>query len=504
MSNNRTFYAKRNIIYGMSNKIIGLIFPFLIRTITIRKLGAEYLGLNSLFTAILQAFSMAELGFSSAIVFKMYKPMAENDEDKICALLALYRKVYRTIGMIVLAIGIVLMPFIEYLIKGAYPKDINIYFLYLIFLSGTVISYFGVAYKSSLLSVAQRQDVISNVDTILVSIRSTIQIVILLILENYYLYIVWTPIFVLINNLIIAYISRKMYPRYICRGKIEKSEINDIVTQIKGIAIGKAGMVSRNSFDSIALSMYSGLVEVSIYSNYYYVFTAVSGFLGVIVQSITGGIGNSLVVETKEKNYYDFKKFNFYYAWIIGWCTVCLFCMYQQFMYLWVGAELIASYETMILFCVYFYISQMGQIRAIYASASGIWWEFRNLQIAEAIANPVLNFGLGYLWGMNGILIATIVTVLVFSVVGIGKKTVSFCFERGVAEYFGYMCIYTVVTIFACWITGNLCSIWSCGGVLEFFLRSIVCIIVPNIIFFVLAMVQPVHRKMIYEVKNIL
>lgn len=504
MNESRMAHAKRNIVFGAINKIVVLVFPFIIRTIVIWKLDAEYLGLNSLFTSILQVFNMAELGFSSAIIYKMYKPIAENDESKVSALLALYKKVYHTIGIAIMSIGLALMPFLKYLIKGTCPNDVNIHILYLIFLSGTIISYLGVAYKSSLLSVAQRQDIISNVDTALMICKSVIQIVLLLVLKNYYAYIIWNPVFVLVNNIVVAFISKKMYPKYVCKGNLEKSEIREILTQIKGIVIGKFALVSRNSFDTITLSMFSGLVQVAIYSNYYYIYTAVLSFISVLVTAITAGIGNVIATETKEKNYEDFKKFNFYFAWIGAWCTVCLFCLYQPFMKLWVGNELMASFSTMILFCIYFYISQMGQLRAIYTSAAGIWWEFRYFQIGEAIGNLVLNFSLGYFFGMNGILLATIITVFVFSIVGIGKKTLNVYFEQSSRGYFHLLAIYAVITAVVCMITNIVCFVVPDKGWMMLVIKGIICVIIPNICFLVIALLNKKHREYLEDAKKII
>lgn len=504
MQKNRTFYAKRNIVFGTVNKLITMLLPFAIRTLTIQKLGAEYLGLGSLFTSILQTLSVAEMGFSSAIVFKMYKPLADGDNDKICALLALYRRVYRYIGLGILVVGVALTPFVQYLISGSYPSDINIHILFLIYLSGTVISYVGVAYKTSLLSATMRQDIVSNVDTVLTIVRSIVQIVMLCLFKNYYAYIIWTPVSTLFNNILIGIISKKLYPEFECRGKIEKEELKDIATQIKGLAIGKLSLVSRNSFDSIAISVFCGLVVVTIYSNYYYIFTAIAGFMSIIITGITSGIGNSLVTKPKEDNYTDFKKFNFYYIWIASWCTVCLYCLYQPFMALWVGEDLMAEHATMILFCVYFYISQIGQIRGAYSSAAGIWWEFRWLEILEACLNLVLNFSLGYFWGMNGILIATIVTVTISSVIGFGIKTVRRIFNKSCIEYFVRIGIYTILTILSCFITSSICKLFNVSALWTIAVRCVVCIVVPNTIYLICSLIHNEHRIMLKNALRII
>lgn len=134
--------VKRNTISGavsgIANKIIASLCPFVLRTIMIYYMGTEYLGLSSLFTSILSMLSLAELGFGGALVYSMYKPIAENDTKSICALMNLYKKVYMVIGTIILAVGIIIMPFVPKMINGSIPDEINIYILYLIYLINTV------------------------------------------------------------------------------------------------------------------------------------------------------------------------------------------------------------------------------------------------------------------------------------------------------------------------------------------------------------------------------
>ena len=182
--------TKRNIIYGSINKIIMLLCPFIIRSIIIKKLGMDYVGLGSLFTSILQVLSLAELGFGSAIVYSMYKPIAEEDNKTLSALIYFYRRIYRIIGSIILVAGIAVMPLLKYIISGKYPADINIYILYLIYLVNTVASYFMYAYKQSILMAYQRNDVDSNISSIVNMVMYGLQIAALLLTRNYYTYII--------------------------------------------------------------------------------------------------------------------------------------------------------------------------------------------------------------------------------------------------------------------------------------------------------------------------
>ena len=136
--NSRTRNAIRNVLSGILNKSILLLFPFLIRSILIKTLGAEYLGLSSLFTSILQVLNLAELGFGSAIIFSLYKPISVGDKVTISALLNLYKKIYRIIGILVFFTGLIILPFLKYLINGGYPQDINIYILYILYIYNTL------------------------------------------------------------------------------------------------------------------------------------------------------------------------------------------------------------------------------------------------------------------------------------------------------------------------------------------------------------------------------
>lgn len=180
----------RNIIFGMGLRIYQIIVPFLMRTAMIYFMGIEYLGLNSLFTSILQVLNLAELGVGSAMVYSMYKPIAEDDKDTICALLKLYKKYYFFIGLVIATIGIIITPMITKLINGEVPGDINIYVLYILNLSATVITYWLYAYKSSLLQAHQRTDISSKVQLITTTAQYILQFLVLWLTKNYYLYVI--------------------------------------------------------------------------------------------------------------------------------------------------------------------------------------------------------------------------------------------------------------------------------------------------------------------------
>ena len=202
--------ALRNMTFGVALKIYQVIVPFFLRTALIYFMGMEYVGLNSLFTSVLQVLNLAELGVGSAMIFSTYKPLAENDTVKICALMALYKQYYMIIGGIIAVLGIALTPFIPYLIKGDVPEGINIYILYLLNLGATVLSYWLFAYKNSIFQASQRNDVISKITLFTSTVQYIFQFMAVCIWKDYYLYVIILLVSQALTNFITAVYADKI------------------------------------------------------------------------------------------------------------------------------------------------------------------------------------------------------------------------------------------------------------------------------------------------------
>lgn len=486
MKYERSKNATRNIITGLFNKLILIVFPFIIRTFIIKKLGMEYSGLDNLFTSILQVLNLSELGFSSAVVYCMYKPLADNNVEEVNALYGFVKHAYTIVGFLVLGIGIILLPFLHLFISGDIPRDINIYMLYLIYLLNTVGSYFLFAYKNVLLYANQRIDITNRIYTFSRMVMYIVQLVLLLVFENYYLYIIILPLSTILNNLITLYIVDKNYSQYSAEGELSDVVKKDIKYQISGLFIGKVSQVTRNSFDSIILSSLFGLTITAIYNNYYYILSAIVAIMVVISSSIIPGIGNSIVSETKNKNYSDFLKFNFIYMWIAGCITVCLVCLYQPFMKLWVGEKNILSTTSAFLFAIYFFCLMIGNVRAVYIEAAGLWWQNKSRAIMESILNLLLNIILGKLLGINGILIATIVTIVVVNFFLSSKILYKHYFdEYKIKAYYLNTMLYAFVTFIASVICYRISWCFRWTGFLNLIMIGICCILVTNIIYLI-------------------
>ena len=483
----RTKNAKRNIAFGLVNKAVTLILPFIIRMVIIRQIGAEYLGLDSLFASILQILNLTELGFSSAVIYSMYRPIADNDTDTLCAILRYYRKVYAAIGTIIFVAGLALLPFLPKLIHGTYPEAINLYVLYLIYLVNTAISYWLFAYKSSLLNAYQRQDVISIINTVVRLTTYLLQIILLVTTHNYYYYAGALILSSVATNICTAILTKKMYPHLFCRGQLGLEVRKDINIKVKGLLIEKLCSTSRNAFDSVFVSAFLGLTQNAMYNNYYYVLSGVTAILVVFSQSIQAGVGNSIATESIEKNYQDMTKINFAYMWLSGMCTACLLCLCQPFMLVsFNDPNLLFSTPTLVLFCAYFYLLKMGDIRSVYAEANGLWWYNRHRSVCEAVANVVLNYVLGRFFGVNGIIAASMISLFVFNFLW-GSNIIFHQYYKGITsrEYFLTHAFYAAVTLVSCTVCYLICVRVPVENlILNMVCRLMICGVVSLAIYF--------------------
>lgn len=484
MKLNRTRNTINGIVSGIINKCVTLLLPFIVRSLLIYRIGADYAGLNGLFTSILQVLNIAELGFSTAVVYSMYKPIADGDDATICALLRFYRGVYRCVGVFILTAGLCVMPFLPYLIEGAYPADINLYLLYFIFLLNTAIGYLLYAYKASLFNAYQRVDIINTISTLTQGLLSGLQIIIIFLTGSYYLYVVMIPLATVANNLLLSHEVNKMFPQYKCYGQLSQKLKASLKKQMTGLIIQRACGATRSGFDNIFISAFLGLTVIAIYTNYYLIISSVTSIMMIITTSMTAGIGNSMIQESKESNYRNMRRFNFMYMWIAGWFTATLFSLYQPFMKLWMGQDLMFDLGAVSLFCLYFYALKMGDINSTYYSSAGLWWFGKYRAVAESALNLILNFVLIQLWGVYGVIAGTLISLFLVNFLYGGRILYEHYFSpTQIPQYYREHFFYALAMIANCAITYFICLHIAGSGILHFLALGCVCTIVPNLFF---------------------
>lgn len=476
--------ASRNMIWGMANRITLIIFPFLIRTVVIYKLGELYAGLDSLFTSILQTLCLADLGIEASIVYSLYEPLARNDLDKVGGILSFYKKVFWWMGAAIFALGLLLLPFLDVLVKGERPEGINIYIVYFLQLLDVVIGYWFSGYKNALLIALQRVDIDAQIRFVKNVLRYMAQLLVLILWGNYYLYTIAYPVFTIVQNICRNYIVNRQYAVYFTGGEIEEAEKNKIKSKVKALFIYKIGDVVLRYSDNMVISIFLGLAVLGRYSNYFYVISALIGILAIYDNSIRPIIGNSLVKNGREKNLGLFcflQKINF---WIIGWSSICLLCLFQDFVTLWVGKNLLLDFSMVIFFAVYFYCWKIQDTVLVFKEAAGLWDRDKLRPVCSSLFNLIMNILLVHYIGLYGIVLSTILAVTVIDLpwsahVFFGE------FGRGQEKWY-YLDIakYTVLTV----IAGSITFLFSRGIRMEpslggFLLKVLICVLVPNILY---------------------
>ena len=481
MNDSRTKNASRNILFGLINKTAVLILPFVTRTLLLYILGTESLGLSTLFTSILSFLSLAELGFGQAVIYSMYKPVAENNVHALCALLKYYKRLYRIIGTVIMIIGIALLPALPFLIHGSVPENVNIYYLYIIYLVNTTISYFFAGYRQSLLTAHQRADIRDKIALIVTIFVRLLEIVVISLTKDLYLYASVAIIGTIITNIVTATITKQMFPEIVCKGDIPDEQRREIKKKLTGLFGTKLNSIVVHQADTIVISSFLGLTSLAQYGNYYYILNAVSGFIMIIFNSMTASIGNKIALDSKEDVYKLFERINFVNNWIVGWCSICLLCIYQPFMELWVTKRLTLPVLMAVLMTIYFYIYQIQRTILVFKDAAGLWYEDRFRPYVSMIFNVVSNILLVQIIGIYGIVASTIIAFaislpwcnhVVFTKLFCKSPFINI---KGMLLNFGITTVIGVGTYFICY---NLPV-----SIIGLLLRLCICVLIPNAIY---------------------
>ena len=501
----RTRNAARNVVFDGTMEIVNMLFPFVIRSVMLQYLGTEYLGLNGLFKSILSFLNLAELGVGSAMVFSMYKPIAEDDTPTICALMRLYRTLYRIIGLAIAVMGLLLMPFLNNLIEGDLPAGMNLHVLYLMNLGNTVLTYWLFAYKGSLLQAHQRRDVISKVSLLVRVVEYTLKILILVFTRNYYIYLAVQLLCQIAINVLTAACAAKMYPRYAAIGKLPKEKVLDIFRRVRDLFTSKLSATIFDAADTVVISAFMGLTALALYQNYYFIITALRMMLVVLLNACMAGVGNKLVMESKEANYRDLEKISLLFLWVLGVSSSMLLCLYQPFIHVWMGKENMLAIELVFCFVVYYYSMGANKLINMFKDAAGIWRIDRWRPLTAALVNLSLNLITVRWLGMYGVLLSSIVSIVLIQIPWLFHNLFREVFPRqSMWKYIRLFCGLTVFALVSCVASWFACGLFALNVWATLFINAAVSFVIPNLCFLALYGRSPVFRESLLQLKGML
>jgi len=497
MDESRTINSFRNFIVSSGGQIVNLFSKFILRTVFIKILGAEYLGLDGLFTNILTFLSLAELGVGPAMTFSLYEPIASNNIKAVQALMRVFKKSYIIIGIIIGGIGVGITPFIHYLIKDM-PNIPNIRIIYILYVLNSAISYFF-SYKAVFIT-ANQKDYIVNINKYIFNFLCMIfQVSLLVLSHNYILYLTCQISFTLAQNINISRIANKKYP--LLKSKeilpLDKATKHVITQNIFALVFHKIGGMVVFSTDNILLSKMFGLVTVGIYSNYSLIITALETLYGHFFTAIIAGIGNLGVTEAKEHQEQVFNQIFFINFWIVMFCSVAISVLINPVINIWAGSEYCFNKEIVISLVANYYLKGMRQSAKAFNNSYGLYRYYKYMPIPEIIINIAFSVVLARLYGPIGIFLGTIISTICTCLWVEPKILFKLRFEKSVKSFFIKYMFYTAFTVVIIVIVSCITSIVNLGGWIEIVVKLMVCLTVPNMAIIILFRKTDEYKKVV-------
>lgn len=480
----RTKNSIKNIFTALIGQIFGILISFVSRLIFIKYLGIEYLGINGLFTNILTILSLAELGVGSAMIYSLYKPIAEEDKKKIQGLMNFYATAYNVIGIVVLILGVSILPFLNFFVK----TDVkNLELLYFLYLASSVITYFY-AYKRSLIIADQKNYIVTFYRYLFVFLLNFVQILILVFTRNFILFLIAQIIFSLFENIAISRRANQLYPNYLQKNRVKIDSVskNEITKNIRAMFFHRIGGVIVDGTSSIFISLYSGVLMVGLYSNYLLIINALNSVTNQMFSSITASVGNLNVKEGRDKSKKVYDMILLGNFWIFGFISICLWILINPFISLWLGEQYILNNTIVLLIIISFYFRGMRKATLTFKDAYGLFWNDRYKPVFEAVLFIIFSLILGSKFGITGILLANILSSLATNFWIEPYVLFKFGFKKNLKNYYLTYMKYTLILIVSLLITSYFGSFIHYINLLNFVLLLIICIFVPNLLFFLL------------------
>lgn len=478
----RTEYSARNTTVAVISRILAILMGYLARVVFTHTLSESYVGLDGLFTDILNVLSLSELGVGTAITYALYRPIADGDIEKQKSLMQLYRRLYLIVASVVLFVGLSIIPFMDVLIKDSENIE-YLTLIYLLYLMNSVLSYLLI-YKKTLIDAHQLSYIGEMLRAGFLVLQNAVQIVVLLLTHKFVLIQVVYIICTVTCNICISVKANKLYP-FLKDKKpqpLDKGERQEIFKNIKAMLMHRIGGVVVNNTDNLLLSSMVGLVAAGKYSNYYLLIGSVRQILDQVFNGITASVGNlgATVDEARAKRIFDATLF--IGQWVYGFSSICLYELLAPFVSLSFGDNYVFAHQIELVLCINFFVTGMRKPVLVFRDSLGLFWYDRYKSIAEAIINLVVSIVLALKFGAIGVFLGTFISTVTTSTWVEPFILYRHYFKASLIDYFARYATYSAVLAAVWLLTDYLCSFVSSGVFMVIFIRLIICIFIPNLI----------------------
>lgn len=481
----RTEYSILNILTGFGGYALNTLLGFACRMVFVRCLSDSYLGINGLLSNFLSMLSLTELGIGSAIIFALYKPVAENDEEKITSLMRIYKYAYRLIGTIIAVMGVCMIPFLTFVIGEAPEIRENFYLIYGIYLFNTASSYFF-TYYSALISAHQRSYIVIGTSYVITSVQSIVQIVLLLCCRSYMPYLIVQTVGTQVYNILIAIKAHRDYP-YLKRKDVKPlpaAEVRSLFRNVRSVTVYKLSGVLVNQTDNLVITYFSGLGISGLASNYTLLVSTLTTLVNQVFDSITASVGNLNASEDSAKQYAFFRCLNLANFWIYAWAALGVVFVSTDMVHLFFGENYVMDRSIPLILAVNLYMVGMQNAIWTFKNTKGMFKYGQYLLLVTAALNVVGDIVLGYFWGVFGIYLATAIARALTNTwyepyalfkVGFGINPVVY-----LKRYLYYLFL-LVAAGAGCWF---VCDLIRFGPLVNVLLKAVACSVIVNVLFF--------------------
>lgn len=476
----RTEYSARNTTVAMAGRITAILLGFVARVVFTHTLSEDYVGINGLFTDILSVLALSELGIGTAITYALYKPIAEKDIEKQKSLMLLYRRFYRIVTAVVVVCGLLVIPFMDVLIKDQ-PDVPHLTLIYIMYLTNAALSYVLI-YKKTLVDAHQLSYLGVLYQTTSWVIQNALQIVVLLTTRNYYLYLSILILCTLGNNICISRKADKLYPYLRDKNVTELSveERKGIFANMRAMLMHKVGNVMVNNTDNLLLSALVGTLSVGRYSNYFLIIGSVKQVLEQMFQGITASVGNMGVQEGRERIRKIFEASFFLGQWIYGLVAICIYQCIDLFVGFSFGQQYVFDKNVTLILCINFYLTGMRQPTLVFRDSMGLFKYDRYKSLVEAVINLVTSLILGKYFGTAGVFLGTMISTVTTSLWVEPYMLYKHKLEISSRGYFVRYFVYGLVTALLWWGETVLCSYIRGNAFVVCVLRLLLCMLLTN------------------------
>ena len=499
--------SANNFLAGILNRIVSIILSFTIRTVFIIFLSKDYLSVNGLYSGILTMLSFAELGFGTAITYSMYKPLAEKDIGKLRQLMRLYKRVYYTVGAVILILGLSLIPFMDLIIKDK-PDIQGLTFYYIVFLLNTVFSYWFFAYRTAVFNADQRSSVVSHYQSLFNIIKTIRQILSLVLFRNYTLYLFIQIGCTIGQNVCLSIKAGKEYPIFRSEDKddLPAEERRHIFKDTKALMLRKISFSILYSSDTLIISSMIGVKWVGLLSNYVMIEDTITGILTRLNHAISASLGNYFATENNDNSYKLFQRVEFLNYWLYSFCSIAMITLINPFIQLWIGKDFLMSFSIVTALAIRFFTAGYMNTMGTFRTTMGLFVHGQFVPVITSVANVLLSIVMGKYLGVAGVLFATSLTRLCMDMWYTPMIIYKHGFKQSVSKFFiDYLFrLLLLITVSIGMILISRAILSEQVTIQRFILLAVLTIMLPNAIFIIVLHKRAEFKELVSAGKKLL